>query len=139
MKGEAVLVDSNIILDVFTDDPYWVDWSESMLEEYSIYSTLCINPIIYSEISIGFSRIEDLESAIIKTGFQMLDFPKEALFLAGKAFLKYKKKKGAKSSPLPDFFIGAQAAVLDIALITRDVSRYRTYFPRVKLISPQKY
>ena len=88
MKGEAVLVDSNIILDVFTDDPYWVDWSESMLEEYSIYSTLYINPIIYSEISIGFSRIEDLESAIIKTGFQMLDFPKEALFLAGKAFLK---------------------------------------------------
>ena len=139
MKGEAVLVDSNIILDVFTDDPYWVDWSESMLEEYSIYSTLYINPIIYSEISIGFSRIEDLESAIIKTGFQMLDFPKEALFLAGKAFLKYKKKKGAKSSPLPDFFIGAQAAVLDIALITRDVSRYRTYFPRVKLITPQKY
>ena len=136
MTGKGVLVDSNIILDVFTDDPNWADWSESMLEEYSIYSTLYINPMIYSEISIGFSRIEDLESAIIKTGFQMLDFPKEALFLAGKAFLEYKNKRGARSSPLPDFFIGAQAAVLNIALITRDVSRYRSYFPTVNLITP---
>ncbi len=101
-----------------------------------MFHTLYINSIIYSEISIGFNRIEDLESAIIEAGFQMLDFPKEALFLAGKAFLKYKKKKGARSSPLPDFFIGAQAAVLNIALITRDVSRYRSYFPTVNLISP---
>ena len=136
MTGKGVLVDSNIILDVFTGDPNWADWSESMLEEYSNVSTLYINSIIYSEISIGFNRIEDLESAIIEAGFQMLDFPKEALFLAGKAFLKYKKKRGARSSPLPDFFIGAQAAVLNIALITRDVSRYRSYFPTVNLISP---
>jgi predicted nucleic acid-binding protein len=136
MTGKGVLVDSNIILDVFTDDPNWADWSESMLEEYSNVSTLYINSIVYSEISIGFNRIEDLESAIIVAGFQMLDFPKEALFLAGKAFLKYKKKRGARSSPLPDFFIGAQAAVLNIALITRDVSRYRSYFPTVNLISP---
>ena len=136
MTGKGVLVDSNIILDVFTDDPNWADWSESMLEEYSNVSTLYINFIVYSEISIGFNRIEDLESAIIGAGFQMLDFPKEALFLAGKAFLKYKKKRGARSSPLPDFFIGAQAAVLNIALITRDVSRYRSYFPTVSLISP---
>jgi predicted nucleic acid-binding protein len=136
MTGKGVLVDSNIILDVFTDDPNWADWSESMLEEYSNVSTLYINFIVYSEISIGFNRIEDLESAIIGAGFQMLDFPKEALFLAGKAFLKYKKKRGARSSPLPDFFIGAQAAVLNIALITRDVSRYRSCFPTVSLISP---
>jgi predicted nucleic acid-binding protein len=136
MTGKGVLVDSNIILDVFTDDPNWADWSESMLEEYSNVSTLYINFIVYSEISIGFNRIEDLESAIIGAGFQMLDFPKEALFLAGKAFLKYKKKRGARSSPLPDFFIGAQAAVLNIALITRDASRYRSYFPTVSLISP---
>jgi predicted nucleic acid-binding protein len=136
MTGKGVLVDSNIVLDVFTDDPNWADWSESMLEEYSTVSTLYINSIVYSEISIGFNRIEDLESAIIGAGFQMLDFPKEALFLAGKAFLKYKKKRGARSSPLPDFFIGAQAAVLNIALITRDVSRYRSYFPTVNLISP---
>jgi predicted nucleic acid-binding protein len=136
MTGKGVLVDSNIVLDVFTDDPNWADWSESMLEEYSTVSTLYINSIVYSEISIGFNRIEDLESAISGAGFQMLDFPKEALFLAGKAFLKYKKKRGARSSPLPDFFIGAQAAVLNIALITRDVSRYRSYFPTVNLISP---
>lgn len=136
MTGKGVLVDSNIILDVFTDDPNWADWSESMLEEYSNVSTLYINTIVYSEISISFNRIEDLESAINGAGFQMLDFPKEALFLAGKAFLKYKKKRGAKSSPLPDFFIGAQAAVLNIALVTRDVSRYRSYFPTVNLISP---
>ena len=99
MTGKGVLVDSNIILDVFTDDPNWADWSESMLEEYSNVSTLYINSIVYSEISIGFNRIEDLESAIKKAGFLMLDFPKEALFLAGKAFLKYKKKREAKSSP----------------------------------------
>jgi predicted nucleic acid-binding protein len=136
MTGKGVLVDSNIVLDVFTDDPNWADWSESMLEEYSTVSTLYINSIVYSEISIGFNRIEDLESAIIEAGFQMLDFPKEVVFLAGKAFLKYKKKRGARSSPLPDFFIGAQAAVLNIALTTRDVSRYRSYFPTVNLISP---
>ena len=136
MKEKGVLVDSNIILDVFTDDPNWAGWSESMLEEYSNFSTLYINSIIYAEISIGFSRIENLESAVFKAGFQMLDFPKEALFLAGKAFLKYKKRRGASSSPLPDFFIGAQAAVLNIALITRDVSRYRSYFPTVNLITP---
>ena len=136
MTEKGVLVDSNIILDVFTGDPNWADWSESILEEYSNVSSLYINSMIYSEISIGFNRIEDLESAIIKAGFQMLDFPKEALFLAGKAFLKYKKKRGARSSPLPDFFIGAQAAVLNIALITRDVSRYRSYYPTVNLITP---
>ena len=93
--------------------------------------------MIYSEVSIGFERIEELESAINRGGFQILEIPKEALFLAGKAFLKYKKGKGMKSSPLPDFYIGAQAAVLNLALITRDVSRYRTYFPTVKLISPE--
>ena len=134
MKG--VLIDSNIILDIFTDDPNWADWSESILEEYSNFSILYINSIVYSEISIGFNRIEDLESAIIKAGLQMLDFPKEALFLAGKTFLNYRKRRGSKNSPLPDFFIGAQAAVLNIELITRDVSRYRSYFPTVKLITP---
>ena len=134
MKG--VLVDSNIILDVFLDDPNWADWSESILEEFVHDATLYINSIVYAEISIGFELIEDLETAITKAGFQMLEIPKEALFLAGKTFLKYKKGKGVKISPLPDFYIGAQAAVLDLDLITRDVSRYRTYFPTVSLISP---
>ena len=134
MKG--VLVDSNVILDIFLDDPQWADWSESMLDKYCSQTSLYINGIIYSEISIGFDKIEDLEYAISKAGFQLIEIPKEALFLAGKAFLKYKKRKGTKINPLPDFFIGAQAAVLGLDLLTRDVSRYNSYFPTVKLITP---
>ena len=135
MKG--VLVDSDVILDIFLDDPAWADWSESTLEEHAQYAELFINPIVYSEVSIGFERIEDLESALSRGGFRMMEIPKEALFLAGKVFLKPRKGKGAKRSPLPDFYIGAQAAVLDLALITRDASRYRTYFPGIRLVSPQ--
>jgi len=134
MKG--VLVDSNVILDVFLNDLKWADWSEAKLEEYSDHTSLYINSIIYSEISIGFNFIEDLESAINKAGFQLLEIPKEALFLAGKAFLKYKRREGIKKTSLPDFFIGAQAAVLDLDLLTRDVTRYQTYFPTVRLITP---
>ncbi len=134
MKG--AIVDSNIILDVFLNDSQWADWSESKLEEYSNHTSLFINSIIYSEISIAFQLIEDLESSISKAGFQILEIPKEALFLAGKAFLKYKRRKGAKTAPLPDFFIGAQAAVLHLDLLTRDISRYQSYFPTVKLIAP---
>jgi len=134
MKG--VLVDSNIVLDVFLNDPKWANWSESKLDEYDQLGILYINPIVYSEISIGFKRIEDLESATSKAGLQMLEIPKEALFLAGKAYLKYKKRKGTKRTPLPDFFIGAQAAVQNLDLITRDASRYQSYFPTVKLITP---
>jgi len=134
MKG--VLVDSNIILDIFLNDPKWADWSESILEKYVQNATLYINAIVYAEISIGFEKIEDLESAVQKTGFKMLEMPKEALFLAGKAFFKYKQRSGAKRTPLPDFYIGAQAAVLKLDLITRDITRYRSYFPTVKLISP---
>ncbi len=134
MKG--VIVDSNIILDVFLNDPDWADWSESTLEEYGRFAILYINPVVYSEISIGFELIEDLESAVSKAGFQMLEIPQEALFLAGKAYLKYKKMKGGETTPLPDFYIGAQAAVLNLDVITRDVSRYRSHFPTVKLITP---
>jgi hypothetical protein len=135
MKG--ILVDSNIILDIFLDDPNWAEWSEAALSEYSLHTPLYINPIIYTEISIGFKKIEELETALLKGGFQMLEFPKEALFLAGKTFLQYKRSKGVKNSPLPDFFIGAQAAVLDLELITRDTKRYQTYFPTIKMISPK--
>lgn len=132
----GILIDSNIILDVFLDDPIWADWSETTLERYSENATLYINPVVYTEISIGFERIEDLEVAIITGGFKMLQIPKEALFLAGKAFLQYRKNKGSRRSPLPDFYIGAQAAILGLELITRDVTRYRTYFPTVKLVNP---
>ena len=136
MRG--ILVDSNIILDVFLDDPNWAEWSESKLEDFSSITKLFINPVVYSEVSIGFKRIEDLEIGLNRGGFEMLEIPKEALFLAGKAFLKYRKNRGTKRSPLPDFYIGAQAAILGMDLITRDESRYRTYFPTVKLISPKK-
>jgi predicted nucleic acid-binding protein len=136
MRG--VLVDSNVILDIFLNDPQWAEWSESTLEDYSDSAILYINPVIYSEISMAFERIEELESAVNGGGFRMLEIPKEALFLAGKAYLKYKKKEGIKRSPLPDFYIGAQAAIGHLELITRDVSRYRSYFPTVKLITPGK-
>jgi hypothetical protein len=135
MRG--ILVDSNIILDVFLDDPNWAEWSESKLEKFSSIAKLFINPVIYSEVSVGFKRIEELELALSRAGFQMLEIPKEALFLAGKVFLKYRKNRGTKRSPLPDFYIGAQAAILEMNLITRDVPRYRTYFPTVRLISPE--
>lgn len=134
MKG--VLVDSNVLLDIFLDDPDWADWSETVLAKFSDRTTLYINPIIYTEVSAGFEKIEELESALQQGGFQMLEIPREALFLAGKAYLRYRKAKGVKQSPLPDFYIGAQAAVLDLDLITRDKARYRTYFPTVRIICP---
>jgi predicted nucleic acid-binding protein len=135
MKG--LIVDSNLILDIFLDDPKWADWSVAALANASCDSALYINQIVYTEVSIGFEKIEDLESALHAGGFQMLEIPKEALFLAGKVYLKYKRGKGTKNSPLPDFYIGAQAAVLGLDLITRDKGRYRTYFPTVRIICPE--
>jgi predicted nucleic acid-binding protein len=133
----SVLVDSNVILDLFLDDPDWADWSESTLEEWGAANRLIINPVIYAEISIGFKRIEELESALSHAGLSLLDIPKEALFLAGKAFIGYKKRHGIRRSPLPDFFIGAHAAIMRLPLLTRDARRYRSYFPSVRLISPR--
>lgn len=132
----ALLIDTNVILDLFLDDPNWADWSEMMLTRYAKTRELIINPIIYTEVSIGFARIEELEAAIAQAGFRMQELPREALFLAGKVFLQYKRNAGAKTSPLPDFYIGAHAAVLKLDLMTRDTARYRTYFPTVNLISP---
>lgn len=133
---DRILVDSNVILDLFLNDPQWADWSETTLNQYGASNELIINPIVYTELSIGFHRIEELENAIERAGLQLLEMPKEALFLAGKVFLQYRKNQGTKSSPLPDFFIGAHAAVLDVDLVTRDVARYKTYFPTVNLIYP---
>lgn len=131
-----IFVDSNIILDLFLDDENWADWSESILSQYSQTHQLCINPIIYSEVSVGFERIEEVESALKDGQFKFLQLPKEALFLAGKAFLKYRRRKGTKTSTLPDFFIGAHAAVLNLGIITRDKARYRSYFPKIDLVLP---
>jgi predicted nucleic acid-binding protein len=132
----GVLVDSNIILDLVTDDPNWGDWSEGMLRRYSETGPLFINDVIYAEISIGFRRIEELDEMLSHGSFAHLPMPREALFLAGKVFLDYRRSGGTRTSPLPDFFIGAHAAVSGYLLLTRDRARYRTYFPTLTLIAP---
>lgn len=131
-----ILVDSNVILDVVTEDPKWYDWSAGQLEKLAESHTLVINPIIYSEISIGFDRIEDLDQALPPEFFRRDPLPWEAGFLAGKCFVKYRRSGGRRRSPLPDFYIGAHAAIGGIALLTRDTNRYKTYFPKLALISP---
>ncbi len=130
------LVDSNVLLDVLTEDPSWFEWSASQLAKCVEKDILVINPLIYAEISIGFERIEELERALPADTFIREPLPWEAAFLAGKCFMIYKKRKGMKTSPLPDFYIGAHAAVMGYVLLTRDSRRYRTYFPKLKLIAP---
>ena len=131
-----ILVDSNVILDVVTEDPKWSVWSAAQLEKLAESHTLVINPIIYSEVSIGFDRIEDLDQTLPPDFFRRDPLPWEAGFLAGKCFVRYRRSGGKRHSPLPDFYIGAHAAVQGIALLTRDTNRYKTYFPRLALISP---
>ncbi len=132
----AVLVDSNVILDVVTEDPTWYGWSADALSRQAERSVLAINPIIYAEISVSFPTIEELEDTVSPDHFERLALPWEAAFLAGKCFLRYRKRGGVKAAPLPDFYIGAHAAVSGMALLTRDAARYRTYFPKVRLVSP---
>lgn len=132
----GVLVDSNVILDVVTDDPKWFEWSAAQLERLAETSVLVINPIVYSEVSIGFDRIEALDRALPTDFFRREPLPFEAGFLAGKCFLKYRKASGVRRSPLPDFYIGAHAAIAGHALLTRDAARYRSYFPALRLIAP---
>jgi len=124
------------LLDVLTVDPEWSDWSADALARCADDSTLAISPIIYAEVSIRFARIEDLEATLPEADFRRLPLPWEAAFLAGKCFIKYRRLRGARPSPLPDFYIGAHAAVDGLALLTRDATRYRTYFPGLDLISP---
>jgi predicted nucleic acid-binding protein len=131
-----VLVDSNVLLDVLTEDPVWFDWSAGQIEAWGDSGTLAINPIIYAEVSVGFGRIEDLEEALPAPLFVRLPLPWEAGFLAGKCFLDYRRRQGERRSPLPDFYIGAHAAVSNLRLMTRDARRYRTYFPSLGLIVP---
>ncbi len=133
---DAVLVDSNILLDVATNDPVWSDWSGRTLERAADEAILVINPLVYAEVSIGFPAIEDLDAALPADLYRREDLPYEAGFLAGKCFLRYRRGGGAKRSPLPDFYIGAHAAVAGYRLLTRDASRYRTYFPNLVLIAP---
>ena len=131
-----VLVDSNVLLDILTEDARWYDWSAGALEEQAEDAVLAINPIIYAEVSIRFARIEDLEDALPSGLFERAALPWEAGFLAGKCFVQYRRGGGARRSPLPDFYIGAHAAVRDWTLLTRDASCYRSYFPTLRLIAP---
>ena len=131
-----ILVDSNVLLDVLTEDPRWSPWSMEALAEQADRDLLAINPIIYAELSIGFVRIEELDDAVPAATFHRVALPWEAAFLAGKCFLGYRKRGGVRSSPLPDFYIGAHASVSSMMLLTRDAARYRTYFPKLRLIAP---
>jgi predicted nucleic acid-binding protein len=132
----VTLVDSNVILDVLTDDADWGDWSASMLAEAARDGPLAINPIIYAEVSAGFERIEDLDDALPEAYYRRLPLPYEAAFLTGQCFLKYRRRGGPRRSPLPDFYIGAHAALADLTLLTRNATRYRSYFPTLRIIAP---
>jgi predicted nucleic acid-binding protein len=132
----AVLVDANVLLDVMTEDASWFAWSAEAIERAADHCRLVINPIIYAEVSIRYSQIEELDIALPKAMFDREAIPYEAAFLAGKLFVTYRRRGGTKQSPLPDFFIGAHAAVAGYQLMTRDAARYRTYFPKLPLIAP---
>jgi predicted nucleic acid-binding protein len=132
----VLLVDTNVLLDVFEDDPAWAEWSVQQLRAQSQVHELLINPVIYAELSLAFDSVEALDDAIDNMGLAMQELPRAALFLAGRAFVKYCRTGGQRNNVLADFFIGAHAAVLDCAILTRDARRYRNYFPRIGLIMP---
>jgi predicted nucleic acid-binding protein len=131
-----ILIDTNVLLDIFQNDPEWAAWSQDKLDAASATDHLAINPVIYSELSIAFARIEELEAVLTEAALTVKSIPREALFLAGKVLLTYRRARGSKQSVLPDLYIGAHAAVMRWPLLTRDVARYRSYFPGISLISP---
>ncbi len=131
-----ILVDTNVLLDVVTDDPTWADWSIAQLEAASLVGALWINDIVYAELAVRYDRIEDVDRFLDQAGLELAAVPREALFLASKIFTRYRKAGGTRTGVLPDLFIGAHAAVTGYPLLTRDVGRYRTYFPTLTLIAP---
>jgi predicted nucleic acid-binding protein len=132
----VTLADSNVLLDVLTEDDEWFDWSAERLETAASSGGIIINPIIYAELAAGFERVEELEDALPSTYYRRVPLPWEAAFLAGRCFVKYRRQGGARRSPLPDFYIGAHAAVAGLTLLTRDARRYRHYFPTLRIIAP---
>jgi len=132
----ATLVDSNVVLDVLTEDDEWFDWSADRLTDAASSGPIVINPIIYAEVSARFERIDELEEALPADYYRRVPLPWEAAFLAGQCFVKYRRKGGERRSPMPDFYIGAHAAISGLTLLTRDARRYRTYFPRLRIVSP---
>jgi predicted nucleic acid-binding protein len=133
----VTLVDTNVLLDLVTNDPNWADWSIAKLEAASLNGPLQINDVVYAELSVRYGRIEDLDAFLDEAGLEIVPIPRAALFLAGRVFTQYRKSGGSRTGVLPDFFIGAHAAVSELPLITRDVGRYRTYFPSLRLITPE--
>ncbi len=131
-----ILVDTNVLLDIATNDANWADWSIEQLDAAVVRGPVVINAVVYSEFSVGYDRIEDVERLLKDVDIGWADVPREALFLAGKAFEHDRRQGGSKTCVLPDFFIGAHAAVSGMTLLTRDPARYRSYFPKVGLISP---
>ena len=131
-----LLVDTNVLVDVLENDPDWADWSIGQLRAQSQIHPLAINPVIYAELSLTFSTVKALDDTLDKLGLAIMELPRPALFLAGKAFMRYRRAGGKKSNVLADFFIGAHAAVIGCPLLTRDTKRYQRYFPSVKLITP---
>ena len=131
-----VLVDSCVLLDVFAPDAAWYEWSAESIVRCATHGRLVINHVVFAEISVGFSSIERLDKKLPRSLYERAALPWEAAFLAGKAFIKYRRAGGTRRSPLPDFYIGAHAAVTGMSLLTRDTARYSTYFPTVELITP---
>ena len=131
-----LLVDTNVLVDVLQDDPQWADWSISQLRAQANVHQLVINPVIYAEMSLSFSTLEALDDVLVTMGLELLEIPRPALFLAAKAYAQYRKRGGAKQQVLPDFFIGAHAAVEGWPLLTRDATRFRTYFPGLEVLAP---
>ena len=131
-----ILVDTNVLVDLVTDDPLWGEWSQRQLDRAAAQDGLAINDIVYAELSVGYSRIEELDAMIREVGLVTAAIPRVALFLAGKAFQRYRSAGGRRTGVLPDFFLGAHAVISDCVLITRDAARYRTYFPGIVLIAP---
>jgi predicted nucleic acid-binding protein len=133
---DVTLVDTNVVLDLVTDDPKWADWSIAQMDAASLRGALAINDVVCAELSVRFATIEGLDAFLANSRMDILPIPRSALFLAGKAFQRYRAQGGVRTGVLPDFFIGAHAAIVDFPLVTRDPQRFRTYFPKISLITP---
>ena len=134
---KPVLVDSNVLLDLTTEDPEWVDWSDAQIQRLAAETILVINPIIFAEVSVDFDEVEKMGTTLPLELFRRDPLPYEAAFLAGTCYLTYRRRGGTRRSPLPDFYIGAHAAIADYRLLTRDARRYRDYFPKLEIITPE--
>jgi predicted nucleic acid-binding protein len=133
---DVPLVDTNILFDLVTNDPIWAEWSARQLRILSARTTLFVNPVVYAELSVGYNHVDEIDAALDAAGVQMIEMPRPALFLAGKAYRTYRARGGIKTGVLPDFFIGAHAVAEGLSLLTRDARRYRSYFPTIELITP---